>query len=258
VHHKPLFKKLVNKIVAVSYSGLLPHRITPNNFPDYQFSNLISLTTKKDYSSAELMDTIEEDIRAAYSKGVHIGDTYYQLSDLVVQLLNKLDTNQQKDFHSTYGWRFTKLIRRAGAEYRDAAEELLQEKKLELLKGKFLQVVATPNEKGFGSFHYESNHNNVVHPLLFPVVINCSGFEELDACSSEIINNLIKQGLCKINSTNRGFEVTEKLEASDNLYIAGPLLGGIFNDKLRYWHVENARRIYTVGSMLAEILVSQQ
>jgi uncharacterized NAD(P)/FAD-binding protein YdhS len=46
VHHKPAFKKMLNKIIAVSYSGLLPHRITPNNFPDYQFSNLISLTKK--------------------------------------------------------------------------------------------------------------------------------------------------------------------------------------------------------------------
>lgn len=258
VHHKPRFKKLLNKIVAVSYSGLLPHRITPNNFPDYQFSNLISLTKKQEYTSAELMNTIEEDISIAYSKGVHIGDTYYQLSDLVVQLLNRLDVNQQKDFHSTYGWRFTKLIRRAGAEYRDAAEELLREKKLELLRGKFVEVVASSSEPGFGSFHYESaDHNSAVHPLLFPIVINCSGFEELDACTSEIINNLIKQGLCKVNSTNRGFEVSEKFEASENLYIAGPLLGGIFNDKLRYWHVENARRIYTVGDMLADILVNQ-
>ncbi|MBS1600109.1 MAG: FAD/NAD(P)-binding protein [Bacteroidetes bacterium] len=258
VHHRPAFKKLLNKIIAVSYSGLLPHRITPNNFPDYQFINLISLAKKNNYSSAELMDTIEKDIRIAYSKGVHIGDTYYQLSDLVVQLLNKLDVSEQKHFHSAFGWRFTKLIRRAGAEYRDAAEELLQEKKLELLKGKFLEVKLYPKEPGFGIFHYENTANKQVeHPLLFPVVINCSGFEELDACSSEIINNLIKQELCKVNSTNRGFEVSEKFEASDNLYIVGPLLGGIFNDKLRYWHVENARRIYTVGSMLADILVNQ-
>jgi uncharacterized NAD(P)/FAD-binding protein YdhS len=258
VHHKSEIKKLINKIVAVSYSGLLPHRITPNNFPDYKFTNLVALTEKNNYASSELMDAIEKDIRIAYAKGVHIGDTYYQLSDLVVQLLNKLDESQQKDFHSTFGWRFTKLIRRAGAEYRDSAEELINEKKLELLRGKFLEVAASPKEAGFGAFHYETHENKVaIHPLLFPVVINCSGFEELDACSSELINNLIKQGLCRINSTNRGFEVSERFEANDNLYIVGPLLGGIFNNKIRYWHVENARRIYTVGYMLADILVKQ-
>jgi len=258
IQHESEIKKLLNKIIAISYSGLLPHRITPNNFPNYQFSNLISLREKKNYTSTELMDTIEKDMQIAYAKGVHIGDTYYQLSDLVVELLNKLDENQQKDFHSTYGWRFTKLIRRAGAEYRDAAEELIQQKKLDLLKGKFLSVVASKNDPAFGVLNYiSSTSQELTHPLLFPAVINCSGFEELNACSSELINNLVKQGLCTINSTNRGFEVSEKFEANDNLYIVGPLLGGIFNNKLRYWHVENARRIYTVGEMLAEILVNQ-
>jgi len=256
LNHEPEIKELINKIVAISYSGLLPHRITPNNFPDYQFSNLVSLREKKNYTSTELMDTIEKDIQIAYSNGVHIGDTYYQLSDLVVQLLNKLDESEQKHFHSAYGWRFTKLIRRAGAEYRDAAEALIHEKKLELLKGKFLEVTASPEEPGFGVFHYEPAANKpAIHPLLFPIVINCSGFEELNASSSELINNLVKQKLCTINNTNRGFEVSEKFEANDNLYIVGPLLGGIFNNKIRYWHVENAKRIYTVGYMLADILV---
>ena len=37
---KPAFAKLINKIVVISFSGLLPHRITENNFPDYHFGNL--------------------------------------------------------------------------------------------------------------------------------------------------------------------------------------------------------------------------
>ena len=60
----------------------------------------------------------------AYEKGIHIGDMYYQLSDLVVALLKNLGHEQEKEFYSKYGNRFTKLIRRAGAEYRDAAQEL--------------------------------------------------------------------------------------------------------------------------------------
>jgi uncharacterized NAD(P)/FAD-binding protein YdhS len=257
LHNKDEIKKSINKVLAISFSGLLPHRITPDSFSDYKFSNMILLIEKKNYSSAELMDVIEKDIRIAYAQGVHIGNIYYRLSDLVVRLLSKLDENQQKDFHSAYGWRLTKLMRRAGAEYRDAAVELMNETKLELVKGEFLEVIALPKEPGFGMLQYKAHGSEpAIHPLLFPVVINCSGFEELDACSSELINNLIEQGICTVNSTNRGFEVSEKFEASDNLYIVGPLLGGIFNNKIRYWHVENASRIYTISAMLAEILIN--
>jgi uncharacterized NAD(P)/FAD-binding protein YdhS len=257
LHSKHGIKKLINKVLAISLSGLLPHRITPNNFSDYKFNNMMLLTEKKNYSSAELIDAIENDIRIADTEGMHIGNIYYRLSDLVVQLLNKLDETQQKNFHSTYGWRLTKLMRRAGAEYSDAAAELMNENKFELLKGEFLDVTVSPTEPGSGMLRYKAHGNEpVIHPLLFPVVINCSGFEELDACSSELINNLIEQGICTVNSTNRGFEVSEKFEASDNFYVVGPLLGGIFNNKIRYWHVENASRIYTIGSMLAEILIA--
>jgi len=255
--YKAELKKLTNRIVTISYSGLLPHRITPNNNPDYQFSHLESLKKRKVYTSTELMNCVQKDLEIAYAKGVHIGDTYYQLSGLVVELLNQLEEGQQKDFYCRYGMKFTKLIRRAGAEYRDAAEDLLKEKKLELVKGRFIEL--KQSSPGFASFSYQDAARNkaVVHPLQFPVVINCSGFEELDSCSSGLINSLVRQKLCRINDTNRGFEVTEKFEASDKLYIMGPLLGGIFNSKLRYWHVENAKRIYTAGSMLVDNLVNE-
>ena len=86
-------------------------------------------------------------------------------------------------------------------------------------------------------------------------MVNCTGFEELPDSSSLLIRNLVEKRLCRVNSSNRGFDVNEDFEANTRLYIVGPLLGGIFNNKLRYWHVENAKRIYKAGSMLADIIV---
>ncbi len=82
------------------------------------------------------MSTIEKDIRIADAKGVNIGDVYSQLNDLLVSLLNEMDEDQQKYFYDNYGQKkFSKLIRRAGAEYKDAANDLEKVGKLELLRG---------------------------------------------------------------------------------------------------------------------------
>jgi uncharacterized NAD(P)/FAD-binding protein YdhS len=253
--HRPEIVSLLHQITVLSISGLLPHRITPNNFPDYQFENLVQLKQNKNYNADILMQTIETDMEIAYRKGIHIGDTYYQLSDLVVELLNDLSWVEQKYFYGAYGMRFTKLIRRAGAEYRDTAAELIRDKKIELVKGRFLRLEKSADKKTAGFVYQDTEKQNThAHPPSFTVVVNCTGFEELQDSSSRLIRNLVEKKLCRVNSSNRGFEVNEDFEANKGLYVMGPLLGGIFNNKLRYWHVENAKRIYRAGAMLADTL----
>jgi uncharacterized NAD(P)/FAD-binding protein YdhS len=250
---KPVFAKLLNKVVVISFSGMLPHRITEHSFPDYHFENLEHLKKQK-YNSTDLIHTIEKDLDIAFAKGVHIGDMYYQLSDLVVELLKNLGHEQEKDFYSRYGNRFTKLIRRAGAEYRDAAQELIDSDKLELIKGSFSKL--RKSKSGAQLTYSNTAHKNEIDfPLSFPIVINCGGVEDLGESSSPLINNLVNKKICSVNATNRGFEVTEKFEANKNLYIMGPLLGGIFNNRVKYWHVENAKRVHALSSMLAEAIV---
>jgi uncharacterized NAD(P)/FAD-binding protein YdhS len=46
--------------------------------------------------------------------------------------------------------------------------------------------------------------------------------------------------------------VNERLEASENLYVIGPLVAGNFNSKVRFWHVESALRIVGLSKLLAE------
>jgi uncharacterized NAD(P)/FAD-binding protein YdhS len=256
IKQNPNLEKSLNKAVVISFSGMLPHRITENNHPDYHFANLEELKKQEKYSSTDLIHIIEKDLDIAFEKGVHIGDMYYQLSDLVVELLKKLGIDQEKDFYSRYGNRFTKLIRRAGAEYRDAAQELIDTNKLELIRGSFISLIKPESHAQGVLLHYLDTGENKkqTSPHLFPIVINCGGFEDLDASSSRLINSLVSKQICMINRTNRGFEVTENFEANKNLYVMGPLLGGIFNNRVKYWHVENAKRVRTLSALLAEAI----
>ena len=97
-------------------------------------------------------------------------------------------------------------------------------------------------------------NESLTHSLTFPVVINCSGFEDLNLSSSELISNIISKKICKVNETKKGFEVNENFEANDNLYIMGPLLRGYITRQLHFWHVESAPRIHSLSTLLAETL----
>ena len=256
IQTRSTLKKQIHKVVVISTSGMLPHRITENSHPDYLFEHLEGLKSASGYNAADLFHTIQKDLDIAFEKGVHIGDMYYQLSDLVVELLKKLSFEQEKEFYGRFGNRFTKLIRRAGAQYRDAAQTLLNEGQMELLKGRFLQLRQSPVRKQEVLLEYTpaGESGTVTHPLSFPIVVNCGGFEDLQESSSPLISNLVAKKLCRVGKTNRGFDVSAKLEASPNLYIMGPLLGGIFNNEVKYWHVENLKRIHDLSKILTREL----
>ena len=66
------------------------------------------------------------------------------------------------------------------------------------------------------------------------------------------MSNLINKGICKVNSTNKGLIVNEDFEANDNFYVIGPMLGGIFNNKIRLWHVENAKSIFRIATLMID------
>lgn len=254
------FKETVNKIVILSNSGGLPYRITDGEIPGYKFENLEKLKSGAGFTSIELMDAIRNDLKLAITNGINVGDMYYQLSDLVVELLDKAGEKQKEHFHCFFGADFSKLIRRAGPEYRDAAAVLEASGKLEIHKGSFIRAESDLENKNEVRIIYQdpSSGQAKTFPIPFGAVINCGGFEKLnDSSSSPLISNLLSKELCRVNCTNRGIQVNEKFEAGKGLYIMGPLLGGIFNNKSRLWHLENAKNIFHLSKHLSgELLTS--
>jgi uncharacterized NAD(P)/FAD-binding protein YdhS len=127
---------------------------------------------------------------------------------------------------------------------------------LTTLKGDLRRLDPSPAGSGLMCATYANPEfqAEVTHSVPFSITINCGGFEELDFTSSRFINSLIENELCFVNSTNRGFVVNDRLEASENVYVIGPLVAGNFNEKVRYWHVESASRIVGLAKLLAESL----
>lgn len=249
---------LINKIIVVSLSGALPQRLSKNGFADQSddlpienLDHILALRQRESYSALDLMHAIEKDLNSNYSAGKTIGEIDSRLGSLVSDLIGRLDYAQREIFYDKFGMKVTKILRRAGPEYSDAAAKLIEMNKLDLVRGRFLGMAEQTN--GAAALRYSDGDDDqaFLHPRGCALLINCCGFEELDHSSSALIDNVIKRGLCKVNKTNRGFVVNEQFEASRDLYAMGPLLGGIFTPEHQHWHVENARRIYNLAADLA-------
>lgn len=247
----------IERVVAISRGGLLPHRAPARTEGRRTLKNLSNLQRTEKFDAEDLFGAIQKDLGADRGQDSTYASIVDALTCLVPKLISRLPEDQQLKFQNTWGMEFTKLIRRAGSEYSDAADDLLASGKLSLCTGELVRLERVRDSSIYA--HYASSeHATLKHPTRFSVVVNCRGFERPNRSSaSKIISSLVAQGICRVNSSGRGFQVNENLEASDKFYVLGPLLAGIHTPKLKGWHLETARRIYPAAAMLAGTLVQR-
>ena len=242
----------INKLVAVSRSGLFPHPIIHQTLDNYPTENLDKLKAKVNYNLKELVAAAMADLKTATKDGVII-PYIDKLIGFTMELLQSLDEDAKKQFIGIYGMQLSNQFRRSGADYKGGEAFLLEMQKLTMLKGGFDSIETTANG---GKLHYTDTNTQKqeVYPNTFTVVINCTGANDLDQSSSRLIYNLVHNGIAKVNLSGKGLFVNERFEAAPNLYMMGPLLGGNKNDRIHFWHLENASRIMYLAPYLAEEL----
>jgi uncharacterized NAD(P)/FAD-binding protein YdhS len=255
INYRPEIRNLINSVVVLSRSGLLPYKIC-EEIVQFELTALDSLRESSYFSAADLMAAITRDIRRAEELKLNIADLRDPVGAAVSTLTALLHISEQKKFVCEHGVHFSRMMRRAGRDTRSAADELVDMGILTTVKGNFRRLDPFPSGNGLTSATYATAgcQAEITHPVPFSITINCGGFEELDFSSSRLINSLIDNELCYVNSTHRGFVVNDRLEASENIYVIGPLVGGNFNEKIRFWHVESASRIVGLAKLLAASL----
>jgi uncharacterized NAD(P)/FAD-binding protein YdhS len=243
----------INKLVAVSRSGLFPYHIVDKTLDNYPTESLDKLKIKGNYDVKELVAAAMADLKIAVKDGV-IVPYIDKLIGFTMELLQPLDEDAKKQFLGIYGMQLSNQFRRSGGDYKGGEAFLLEMEKLTMLKGGFDSIEPAING---GVLHYTDtdNQQQETYNATFKVVINCTGANDLDQSSSRVIYNLVHNGIAKMNLSGKGFYVNEKFEAAPNLYVMGPLLGGNKNDRIHFWHLENASRIMYLAPYLAEELV---
>nr|WP_253900433.1 FAD/NAD(P)-binding protein [Mycobacterium asiaticum] len=255
LRHDTRIRDRVDSITVISRSGMLPYEICEQP-PEFDFPRLNSLLSSKTIAAADLMAAVRADLGTAEQRCLNLADLYDGIGALLGRALGQMDSAQQEEFYCVHGMNFTKLVRRAGRDCRQAADELAAEGKLNMLAGEVLSVAACASGQPLATVRYRTRQGPQTHPESFAAVVNCGGFEEVDACSSPLLTSMMQNGLCRPNRTNRGLLVNADFEASPGLWVIGPLIGGNFNSTIRFWHAENAPRIRALAKSLAVRLVA--
>ena len=245
----PHITGLINKLVVVSKSGLLPYHILDKELAHYPTESLDQLKENGGYDIKTLVAAAMQDINAAVKDGVIIPHIDRIIS-YTFELMAPLGEEARKKFIGIYGMQLSNLFRRSGADYKGGEAVLHQTQKLTLLKGAFVNV-----ESGFLNYTDPPTGEQNKYDTPFKVVINCTGANDLDKSSSRLIYSLVHNGIAKVNLSGKGFYVNENFEAAPNLYIMGPLLGGNMNSRIHFWHLENASRLIYLAPFLAGCLL---
>jgi uncharacterized NAD(P)/FAD-binding protein YdhS len=250
IANDPDIRGVLDRLVTISLGGTFPRPMSRDDDRSGHFPRMEALASRGSITPDDIILAAEEDIEGLDRSAVaEIGDRLHHLSRLLVAQLARLPAQEQRDFHHRHGMRFTRLIRRAGADYSDAVKDLVSSGVLTPLKGSLvgLRPGADP---ALASLVYrpDGSRQDVAFEAGFCAVINTAGFEDLsETSSSPLIAGLVRSGLATVNPTRRGFAVDDRFQAADGLYVTGPLLGGIFNARKQMWHVENVRRIHDIA-----------
>ena len=247
--------QLINNIVLISPSGLLPHPISAEVLAHHRTPNLDELQTNGGYTLETLITATGLDLKLAVENGANVGYIATVVGK-TIQLVEALGQEAKKIFIGKYGMVLSGMFRRAGHEYKHGSDTLIEAKNIEFIKGKFTNTIPTNNGVLLNYFD-NATGKHLTHLAHFKIIINCSGSSNLDESSSPLIYNIVNKGIGTMNLSGKGLEVNENFEIAPNLYVMGPLLGGNMNKLIHFWHLENAPRImYLAPHLAGNLLVS--
>tara|TARA_R110000765_G_scaffold168384_3_gene273423 strand:+ start:61339 stop:62880 length:1542 start_codon:yes stop_codon:yes gene_type:complete len=243
-----------------SFKTLSSHGVMPDGTFDVvkakQFSakHLQSLSQTKDLTARAIAEAAHKDIDEAEKQGLGAATTVGIISKGFGALLPNLSKEELLNFACFHGNQIGRRQRCAGNHYLSVVEELSNRERFEHIKGRFHGL--TESSDGLTmTFKNNDAPNSTEDSETFNIVINCLGSVDLTSNGlSPFFKDLIKSGLCKPNPSKIGFKVDENMQASENLFVAGPLLAGNQIEDKIFWHLEHCARIIWSSNVLAKKL----
>lgn len=254
--------KLPKDEFQTSFKTLSSHGVMPDGTIDLEKAksfrpvHLEALSSVSSLSAEMISEAAHKDIDEAENLGIGAATSVGIISRGFGSLLPKLNRDELLNFACFHGNQIGRRQRCAGNHYLSVVEELSRINRFTHLKGRFSSL--EENNEGLNliyEVHDSKNSNNDGHET-FNLVVNCLGSVNLSSNDlSPFLQNLIDNGLCKPNPSNIGFHIDESMQASENLFIAGPLLAGNQIEDKIFWHLEHCIRIIWSSSVLSKNLL---
>jgi len=255
IYHLRLNLDRINELLILSTDANLPMLIGHVNrnitVPSVNVDLLKEEADKGILTAEKLYIAIAEDTVNAKVAGYNISDINAQVSHTMAGYLAQLSLEEQYIYFQRFGMNTTKMLRRAANEYRIPLDDLMTKGKLKLIAGRYKSMF-TDDTGNLGVLYHDTDRKEIILDANhISVIINCTGSEPLNQTSSSVINSLVSAGLAKVTGNLSGLVVNEAFEASENLFVMGPLLAGNINAAINSWHVESAGRISLLARPLA-------
>ena len=216
-------------------------------------STLQALADRGHATAEEIYHAAVLDIASGEAAGLTASDTLAPISAAVFALVASLPRAAKKEFATTWGTAIGRLQRRAGPEYLGVAAQLIQQGRLEVIPGRF-RGIASITPAG-AAVEYESGGRLERLPNRQKVIVNCAGFSKIEHLpEAHLLRRIVARGLAHSTAAGTGIAVNDRMEASDGLFVLGPLLAGNVISGTPVWHLEHCGRISAFSAVLAEIL----
>lgn len=249
----------IDNIVVISRSARWPKRSHAANsqstFKPVHLLNLIERAADKPIASREIVAAVRADLKSADFENISCSDTLGPISYAVSKALDFLSKPELQKFVEFDGVEIGNMQRRAGGQYSDAATRLEKSGKLTMLQGNFEYLKCTGD--GYFEMYFKSpgSTKSIRFQKRFLFPFNCSGSLSLTSKQqTPLYSQLIRDGLCIASKSGKGIQLSEKYEASQGLYVIGPMLAGNSHDTWKVWHAEHCGRLAGFAQQLAEHL----
>lgn len=247
-----------------SFTTLSSYGVMPDGTLDLAKSktfkpiHLEALANEKNLSAEAISKAAHKDIDEAEKLGIGAATSVGIISKGFGALLPKLNRDELLNFACFHGNQIGRRQRCAGNHYLSVVEELSKRNRFNHIKGRFISL----NEHIDGlSLNFKPTiqvtTETITDEETFNIVVNCLGSVNLISEDlSPLLKNLIADGLCKPNPSNIGFYIDDNMQASENLFVAGPLLAGNQIEDKIFWHLEHCIRIIWSSSVLSKNLLN--
>ncbi len=255
--------KLPMGVYNTSFKSLSSHGIMPDGTfnaqkaKTFKATHLEALGHKGTLTASSISEAAHKDIDVAEAQGLGAATTVGIISKGFGALLPRLSNEELSNFACFYGNNIGRRQRCAGNHYLGVVDELASQDRFEHIKGRFVGLEESADGLVMSYTPTGATDSTEGYSETFNLIVNCLGSINLEATDlPPFLQNLIDDGLCTPNRSNIGFKVDEKMQASENLFVAGPLLAGNQIEDKIFWHLEHCVRIIWSSNVLSEKLMS--
>ncbi len=217
--------------------------------------NLNELKKEKKLTAKLIAEATFKDLDFADEINLGAASTVDIISKYFGVLLGSLSPKELERFACQYGNQIGKRQRCAGLHYSNVISDLENQNRFEHISGRFNDLESDSDGNYNLRYLDTSSKKEKIYNKHFHIVINCVGSKNLTHDDIPVLHkNLIKKGYCTPNESKIGFHVNSSLEASESLYIMGPMLAGNVIESRPVWHVEHCGRIIWLSKVLSKII----